>query len=219
MLRYRNLLVRQAVQLKNKAAGLLMETGVTYNKEKLHQTRYFTELLAHNKEINERLRPLLKINREMLVRAEKTETALLRTLARDPQLSERVKRLQTIPGVGPVTALSWVLEIGEVERLGSIKDAVSYCGLCGGENNSGGVAKRTPLSKQRNRHLQHVLVEAAKLAPRFNPDLALVHAKEIEKGNRNRATLAVARKLVAYLLALDRDKRDFKAEKKATAAA
>ena len=36
-LRYRNLLVRQAVQLKNKMAGLLMETGVTYNKKKLHK--------------------------------------------------------------------------------------------------------------------------------------------------------------------------------------
>jgi transposase len=223
ILRYRHLLVRQAVQLKNKAAGLLMETGVTYNKEKLHQARYFTDLLAHNEEISEGLRPLLKINRELLVRAEKIEAQLLRTLERDPQLSERVKRLMTIPGVGPVTALSWVLEIGEVERMGCIKEAISYCGLCGAEVNSAGIAKRTPLSKQRNRHLQHVLVEAAKLAPRFNPDLAVVHAKEIEKGNRNRATLAVARKLVAYLLAVDREKRNYRAvpdpQGKASAAA
>jgi transposase len=36
-LRYRNLLVRQAVQLTNEMAGLLMETGVTYHKKNLHQ--------------------------------------------------------------------------------------------------------------------------------------------------------------------------------------
>jgi transposase len=219
MLRYRNLLVRQAVQLKNKAAGLLMETGVTYNKEKLHQARYFSELMVHNQEISEELKPLLKINREMLVRAKKTEAALVRTLARDAQLAERVARLVTIPGVGPVTALSWALEIGEVERFRSVKQAVSYCGLCAGEHNSAGVAHRMPLSKQRNKHLQHVLIEAAKLAPRFNPELALVHAKEIEKGDRNRATLAVARKLVAYLMAVDRDKRNFVAPQAITAAA
>jgi transposase len=40
-LRYRNLLVRQAVQMKNKIAVLLMEAGVSYNKQKLHKVRLF----------------------------------------------------------------------------------------------------------------------------------------------------------------------------------
>ena len=44
-LRYRNLLVHQAVQLKNKISGLLMEAGVSYNKQRLHQAGYFLELL------------------------------------------------------------------------------------------------------------------------------------------------------------------------------
>jgi transposase len=63
-LRYRNLLVRQAVQLKNKMAGLLMECGVSYNKQKLHTARYFEELMTSNQEISARLRPLLKLSRE-----------------------------------------------------------------------------------------------------------------------------------------------------------
>ena len=68
---------------------------------------------------------------------------------------------------------------------------------------------RTPLSKQRNKHIQRVLVEAAKLAPRQDHTLALVYEREKQKGNANRATLAVARKMVAYLLAVDRGQRDF----------
>ena len=68
---------------------------------------------------------------------------------------------------------------------------------------------RTPLSKQRNKHIQRVLVEAAKLAPRQNHELALIYEKEKEKGDANRATLAVARKMVAYLLAVDRRQRAF----------
>jgi transposase len=52
-------------------------------------------------------------------------------------------------------------------------------------------------------------VEAAKLAPRQNHELALVYEKEKQKGNGNRATLAVARKMVAYLLAVDRGQRNF----------
>jgi transposase len=55
------------------------------------------------------------------------------------------------------------------------------------------------------------LVEAAKLAPRWHPELALVYDREKQKGNRNQATLAVARKLAAYLLAVDRGERVFQA--------
>jgi hypothetical protein len=54
-----------------------------------------------------------------------------------------------------------------------------------------------------------VLVEAAKLAPRQHHELAQVYEKEKQKGNANRATLAVARKMVAYLLAVDRREQDF----------
>ncbi len=69
--------------------------------------------------------------------------------------------------------------------------------------------QRTPLSKQRNKHLQTTLIEAAKMAPRYSPELAMLYDKEKQKGNANRATLAVARKLVAYLTAVDRGQRNF----------
>src|ERR1700739_4802166 len=57
-LRYRNLLVRQMVQMKNKIGMLLMEAGVKYNKQKLHKAGYFRELLASSPDINDSLRAL-----------------------------------------------------------------------------------------------------------------------------------------------------------------
>jgi transposase len=69
--------------------------------------------------------------------------------------------------------------------------------------------QRTPLSKQRNKHLQTTLIEAAKMAPRNSPELAMLYDKEKQKGNANRATLAAARKLVAYLVAVDRRQKEF----------
>jgi transposase len=68
---------------------------------------------------------------------------------------------------------------------------------------------RMPISKQRNKHIQRVLIEASKLGPRLCHELAVVRARELERGNRNRATLAVARKMVCYLLAVDRRNQDF----------
>ncbi len=84
-LQYGNLSVRQVVQLKNKIAVLLMEAGVSYNKEKLHQVGYFRELLTTNQDIDERLRLLLRLWRKTLVRLQKTESALVRSLRSDPQ--------------------------------------------------------------------------------------------------------------------------------------
>ncbi|HWY59855.1 MAG TPA: IS110 family transposase [Terriglobales bacterium] len=207
--RYRNLLVRQMVQMKNKISGLLMGAGVSYNKQRLHKAGYFRELLATNADIDEGLCSLLRLCRETVVRLGKTESALVRSLERDSLLVERVERLMTIPAVGPITALTWALEVGEVQRFSSIKKAVSYCGLCGAEKSSANSVQRTPLSKQRNKHLQTTLIEAAKMAPRNSPELAMLYDKEKQKGNANRATLAVARKLVAYLVAVDRRQKEF----------
>ncbi|MBU1235089.1 MAG: IS110 family transposase, partial [Proteobacteria bacterium] len=120
-----------------------------------------------------------------------------------------VELLRSIRGIGEVTALTWVLEIGDVNRFSRISQAVSYCGLCSAQKESAGKEIRGPLSKKRNKHLQTVLIEAAKLAPHWNPQLAEVHERELEKGNRNRATLAVARKLVAYMLAVDKNQKRF----------
>jgi transposase len=208
-LRYRHLLVRQMVQMKNRVSGLLLETGVSHNKQRLHKVGYFRELISNHQEVPESIRPLLRLSRETIVRCQKTEYALVSSLQRDPLLAERIKRLGTVPGVGPITALTWALEIGDVSRFRSSKQAISYCGLCGDEKSSADKVLRTPLSKQRNKHIQRGLVEAAKLAPRQNPELALVYEKEKQKGNANRATLAVARKMVAYLLAVDRREREF----------
>ena len=208
-LRYRNLLVRQMVQMKIKISSLLMEAGVSYNKQRLHQAAYFRGLLASNSAIDDPLRSLLRQCREMVVRLSKTENALIRSLQHDRLLAERVERLMSIPAIGPITALTWALEIGEVRRFSSIKKTISYCGLCGAEKSSGNSVQRTPLSKQRNKHLQTTLIEAAKMAPRYSPTLALLYDKEKQRGNANRATLAVARKLVAYLMAVDRGQTRF----------
>ena len=56
-LRYRHLLVRQIVQMKNRISGLLLETGVSHNKQKLHKVGCFRELLSNKDEVHESIRP------------------------------------------------------------------------------------------------------------------------------------------------------------------
>ena len=209
ILRYRNLLVREAAKMKTKTAGLLMEVGAEYNKKRLHGAKYFQELLENLDYVPESVLNLLQMSRTSMESFDKMQKSLIRALRSDPQISQRVELLMSIQGVGEITALTWVLEIGEVERFGRISQAVSYCGLCSAQKESAGKNFRGPISKKRNKHLQTVLIEAAKLAPRWSPQLAEVYEREAAKGNRNRATLDVARKLVAYMMAVDKNQREF----------
>jgi transposase len=209
VLRYRNLMVREAVRMKNKTAGLLMEVGAEYNKKRLHTRRYFSELLENIEDVPDSVIGMLKLSRGGQEMFEQVQKRLVRELRVNTMIRERVERLMTIAGVGEVTALTWVLEVGDPMRFEGIGHAISYCGLCSAQRESAGKEKRGPLSKQRNRNLQTVLIEAAKLAPRYNQDLAEVYLRELAKGNRNRATLAVARKLVGYMLAVDKRQTGF----------
>ena len=97
---------------------------------------------------------LLRLSRNGLESLLQLERQLIRGLLGQPLLVQRVELLRTIPGVGIITGLTWALEIGEVSRIPSIGQGISYCGLCQGLNESAGKAQRGPISKQRNKHLQ-----------------------------------------------------------------
>jgi transposase len=100
VLRFRNHLVRHAVKLKNKCAGLLMECGVDYDKQRLHGRKYFEELLGRLEDVPDSLEPMLRFNRVMLEEFDRAQRRLLAELSENDLLRERVGRLQTIPGVG-----------------------------------------------------------------------------------------------------------------------
>jgi len=209
LLRYRNLVVRESVRMQNKIAGLLMETGSPFEKGKLHGKKYFTNLLKNLEEVPESVKNLQCLSRGAMEMFHATQKRLIQRLLANPKLRQRVERLASIPGVGEITALTWALEIGHPRPFSSSARVMSYCGLTAALRSSADKQQRGPISKQRNQWLQTALIEAAKLAPRWNPQLATLHTRELERGHRNRATLAVARKLAAYLLAVDKSGQPF----------
>jgi len=209
MLRYRHKLLGETVRFKNMISGMLMAEGVEYDSRKLHNRNYFPRLVDGLSDIPESSRKLFRLTRSFVDLFNRTQQQIVNELRRHPRLKDRVARLESIDGVGPITALTWALEVGDPQRFSSYRKACSYCGLTSNERSSADKIYRGPLSKQRNKYLQSVLVEAANLAPRFNAPLKALYEKECGRGHHNRATIAVARKLVAYLLAVDKSGRPF----------
>ena len=109
------------------------------------------------------------------------------------------KLLMTQPGVGPNTALAFVLTIGEVSRFPRGKQVASYLGLIPREQSSGGRQKLGAISKQGNRLLRSLLVEAAQIAVRYDPQFRKQYLHRCHQKPKAVAKVAAARKLAVRL--------------------
>ena len=104
-------------------------------------------------------------------------------------------RLMTHPGVGPLTALAYVLIIGTPTRFACAKQIGSYAGLIPSEDSSGGKQRLGHISKQGNSLLRFLLVEAAQAAVRCNPDWRRRYKRLAMRRQRNIAKVAMGRRL------------------------
>jgi transposase len=107
--------------------------------------------------------------------------------------------LMTQPGVGPNTALAYVLTIGDVSRFRRGKQVASYLGLIPQENSSGDRQHTGAISKQGNRMLRSLLVEAAQIAVRFDPEMKKQYLHRCHQKPKGVAKVAAARKLAVRL--------------------
>jgi transposase len=107
--------------------------------------------------------------------------------------------LMTQPGVGPNTALAYVLTIGEVSRFRRGKQVASYLGLIPREESSGGRQKLGAITKQGNRMLRSLLVEAAQIAVRYDPEFRKQYLHRCHQKPKGVAKVAAARKLAVRL--------------------
>ena len=109
--------------------------------------------------------------------------------------------LRQIAGVGPVTAMTYRLVVGDPERFGKSRDVGAYFGLVPKRDQSGKLDKELRISKAGNAYMRKLLVGAAQyiLGP-FGPDCdlrrrGLVLAERGNKSAKKKAVVATARKL------------------------
>jgi transposase len=107
--------------------------------------------------------------------------------------------LQTQPGVGPITALAYVLTMGDIRRFPRGKQVASYLGLIPREHSSGGRQHLGAISKQGNRMLRMLLVEAAQTAVRLDPQFRKEYLHRCHQKPKAVAKVAAARKLAVRL--------------------
>src|SRR5205823_3877768 len=124
-----------------------------------------------------------------------------------------VRRLCTVPGVGPVTAVAYVATIDHPHRFPHARQVAGYLGLVPRERSSGEQQRRGPITKAGNTRVRWLLVEAAwtilrTRTPRTEPLRAWAEQITCRRG-KPIAAVALARRLARLLYAMWRDGTDY----------
>jgi transposase len=119
------------------------------------------------------------------------------------------RRLMTHPGVGALTALAFVLIIGNTERFQCGKQLASYLGLVPLEKSSGNRRRLGHITKQGSSLLRFLLVEAAQVTVRSLPEWRGQYFRLLMRRGRKTAKVAMARRLAIHLYWMWREERDY----------
>src|SRR6202166_4593424 len=196
LLIHRYKLVRIRAQVKTELQHLAMNQGIT-KKRKLW-SRAGEQVLRELP-----LAPWASRRREDLFKVREMLNGQIDLLDQAvvgaAEKNEKARLLMTQPGVGPITSMAFVLTMGDVNRFQRGKQVASYLGLIPREYSSGGHQRFGSISKQGNRFMRMLLVEAAQCVVRYDEGFRNENLHRCHTKPRGVAKVAAARKLAVRL--------------------
>jgi transposase len=138
----------------------------------------------------------LQSDLETLQFAEKQQVRLTKVMTRIAAETEQISRLLHLSGFGVITAVTVWAAIGNIHRFAEPKRLVGYAGLGARVHDSGQTTRTGRITKAGRRDLRVVLVEAAQVAANTHPHWKAELARLEPRLGRNKAIVAIARKLL-----------------------
>ena len=196
LLIHRHKLVEIRTRIKNGLQHLALNRGLQKQRALWSvRGRAYLEKLPLAGWTARRREDLLKLLTELDRHLVELDEALAGAAKEHPQ----ARLLMTQPGVGPITSLAFVLTIGDVSRFKHSNQVASYVGLIPREHSSGGKQRLGSISKQGNRFLRQLLVEAVQTVNRLDEGFRKEYAARCHHKAKGVAKVAAARKLAVRL--------------------
>jgi len=207
IIRFRKKLWGDLVRAKNRLKSELKFQGIEVpakfdNPHWSHNFLNWIDQQAHKDEdLKDTLLLMLQEVKTLRLLLLKTERKL-RELMWTSDYKQNSELLRTIPGVGPLTAMLFLLEVGDVSRFKTFDALNRFVGLCPDSDSSGESERHTGISRRRHKTLRSALVESAwqlirRDAAMFN------HYKELTKRMKSqKAIIRITRKLLRRMRAI-----------------
>jgi transposase len=197
LLRHRRSLVEDTVAIKNRIHNLLDRYTLKHEHSDLFGKQGREWL--RNLQLPSIEKTILNTELKQLQSLEDIIQELTKKIAIEASEEPRVKLLMGFTGIDYYTAMLLLAEIGDVKRFPSPKKLVAYAGLAPGMRTSAGRTVRGHITKQGNKYIRWILIEAAQHASRFDPKLQDFYLRVSARRGRQRAIVAVARKLLVSI--------------------
>jgi transposase len=196
LLKHRHTLVQMRTRAKNQLQHIAMNQGLQ-KKSKLWTKAGLEQLKSMELETwtKRRRDDLLKILGELETHIDQ----LSAVVAVEAQRWPKAVLLMSHPGVGPIVALATVVTLGDVSRFENGKKVASYLGLIPREQSSGQHRRLGAITKQGNRFMRFLLVQAGMSAAKGDSELGRAYKRLAQRKHHGVAKVAIARKLVLRL--------------------
>jgi transposase len=136
-------------------------------------------------------------------------TRQITELARSNHYQENVALLISMPGIGMLTAMMFLTELGNIERFKTFDELCSYVGLVPSTSSSGENDIDTGITPRRNARLRSALIESAWVAIRNDPALLSAYQGLMKRMPGNRAIVRIAKKLLRRMTYVLREKTNY----------
>jgi len=123
----------------------------------------------------------------------------IKALSREGRYAKQVRYLDSIQGIGTLSAITVLTELGDVRRFRRTNQLPAFLGLTPGEYSSGDRIRRGHITHAGNKWVRTVLVEAAWMVIRYDKRLRLIYERLRARIGGKRAIVAVARRLACYV--------------------
>lgn len=166
--RSRQLLVRQRTMLSNAIRGHMAELGIISAKGR-NGTAELLEVIANADD--DRIPAVARLSLDALARQYANATAEIRAIEKHihawHRSCEESRRLEDVPGIGPIVATALVAEVGDWKAFSSGRNLAAWIGLVPKQHSTGGKDRLGRISKQGNRYLRWLLVTGAMAVIRY----------------------------------------------------
>jgi len=211
LLWHRHRMVQARTRIMNQLQAVALNEGLRCKKRLWREAgREQLEAFPLAPWASRRRRDLLAL----LDRLSPTIAELTQTIEQQAEKCPEAQRLRTHPGVGSLTALAFVLIIGQAERFQCGKQVASYLGLVPLEDSSGNRRRLGHITKQGSSILRFLLVEAAQVTVRSLPEWRSKYLHLMMRRGRKIAKVAMARRLAVQLFWMMRKGWDYEQVRK-----
>lgn len=206
LMRSRAMLVKDMARYKNRIKSFIFFYGINiddpYSKQKNPWTNRFM-IWLENLEIDngpgkEALHILISECRNLRIAILKA-TKEIRTLSQSEKYQKRVKLLESIPGVGLITAMTILTELETINRFNNIDKTCGYIGLVPSTKSSGEKDKTGDLTPRGHNVLRSAIIESSWTAIKKDPVLAICYVNYCKRMEPNKAIIKIAKKLLSRI--------------------